>query len=476
MYSRAILLERIQLALLRGIAVAGAVLVSVWIWHQFFSSADFAPWTVYYAPSILLAVLAMVVMWNTPAKYPDSPILGTMGSIGQGIAIVMSFVLALTFFYRADSYSRGTFVVFIPVASVALYVAAVLHLGLLRLVNANTDASRRVVVVGFDAYGRRIAQALLRQPAYFSVIGYLDDSTVLGENGVGHFVNLGTPDDLDSVILANDIDVVMIALSDAEPSFTQELIGVCMARGVDWKAVPPMLDLVLDHVAFEYVDGLPLVGQRRSRLVGYDWYIKRTFDVVITGVLLIVLSPIFLGAYLAVRTTSRGPAIFKQKRIGLWGRPFTLLKFRTMRVDTRSDVHQQATADWILGKRIESATGSEEVHKIRNDQRVTRIGRVLRAVSIDELPQLWNVLRGDMSLVGPRPPIAYEVARYSERHKRRLEVPPGVTGLWQVSGRNSLTFDEMVDLDIDYIERWTLGLDFEILLKTIPAVVSDRGH
>ncbi|MCL1594647.1 MAG: sugar transferase [Actinomycetia bacterium] len=476
MYSREILLERVQLAFLRSVGVALAVYASVWVWHHVLSGQDVVPWTIYAGPSILLALITATVMWSVPARDPDSGVRGTLVGIFKGLAVATIIVLVIGFFYRADSYSRGTFLVLIPLAAVVLYVMSLIHVGLLRLFNANADASRRVIVVGNDEHAHRIANALKRQPAYYSVVGYLPQKA----DGLGSEIegldNLGEAADLDAILSEQTVDVVMIAISDAEPEFTQSLMGACMAHGVDWKVVPPMLDLVLDHVEFEYVDGLPLVGQRGSRLVGYNWFLKRTFDFVIASSMLILLSPFLLIAYLSVKLTSRGPAIFEQRRVGLRGRPFTLLKFRTMRVDTSTEIHERATADWILGKEVASSEESSQVHKITNDQRITRVGKVLRATSIDELPQLWNVVRGDMSLVGPRPPIAYEVARYSEWHKRRLDIPPGVTGLWQVSGRNKLTFDEMVDLDIDYMERWTFGLDIEILIKTIPAVVSDRGY
>lgn len=476
MYSRAVLLERVQLALLRGLAAAGALFLSVWIWHRVFSSLPTIPWTIYVWPAALLAVAVMVAMWNTPAKDPDEPIVGTLIAIGKGILTATVVLLAFSFFYRDESYSRGALVVLLPVATVALSFAAVTHVVLMRLLSMNTVASRRVMIVGFGEHGRRIARAIRKQPGYYSVVGYLEGTehdSLLGDEGLR---NLGCSKEIDFVIQEHDIEIVLIALTDSDEEFTQELIGVCMSHGVEWKVVPPMFGLILDHVEFEYVDRLPLVGQRSSRLVGYNWHIKRAFDAVVSAVLLVLLSPILLGAYVAVRVTSPGPGIFRQRRVGLRGRPFTFYKFRTMQVDSPTDVHQNSTARWILGKEVDAQSSDALLHKIENDTRITKVGRFLRASSIDELPQLWNVLRGDMSLVGPRPPIAYEVARYSEWHKRRLEVPPGVTGLWQVSGRNRLTFDEMVDLDIDYIERWTFGLDMQILLKTIPAVVSDRGH
>ena len=473
MYSRSILLERAQLGLLRGAAIALALFASVWVWHSVIADQDVVPWTVYLWPSVVLALLTIVVMWHTPARAPASHEVATWLSILKSVFLVTLIAMAISFFYRSDSYSRGTISVFVPMATLLLYVAARTHLLLMAALNSNSDATRRVVVVGMGDHGQRLTRALLRQPAYYSVVGFVDDVPASHAD----IPRLGSVSTLGEVLDTHDIDVAMIALTEEDKVVSQEAIGVCMAQGTDWKVMPPMLDLIVDHVEFEYIDGLPLVGRRTSRLVGYNWFIKRSFDAVTSAILVVLLSPVLALAWLSIRLTSQGPGVFRQQRIGLHGEPFTLLKFRTMRIDTSTDEHQAATAQWIMGGTIEEAPdGSDGLYKIVGDHRVTPVGKFLRATSVDELPQLWNVVRGDMSLVGPRPPIAYEVARYTEHHKRRLSVPPGVTGLWQVSGRNRLSFDEMVDLDIAYIEHWTLGLDIEILVRTIPAVVSDQGY
>jgi len=193
---------------------------------------------------------------------------------------------------------------------------------------------------------------------------------------------------------------------------------------------------------------------------------KRTIDVIGAAVGLLVLSPIFVLAALAVRLTSRGPTLFVQSRCGLGGVPFKFYKFRTMVEDAEDRKVDLAHLNEMQGP----------VFKIRRDPRITRVGAVLRKTSLDELPQLWNVLRGDMSLVGPRPPTPDEVVRYSRRQVQRLGVVPGITGLWQVSGRSDIPdFDKWIDLDLDYARRWSLWLDIKILLKTAVVVVLARG-
>jgi lipopolysaccharide/colanic/teichoic acid biosynthesis glycosyltransferase len=231
------------------------------------------------------------------------------------------------------------------------------------------------------------------------------------------------------------------------------------------------------------VDGLlsadPLLVQlrpqtRRSRVYGT---IKRALDVAGSLTLLVALAPLLLLIAVAVKLTSPGPVFFRQVRVGQLMRPFTILKFRTMSVNTDHTIHHEFVSRFIqAGKSAPQRPGAVDVFKITNDPRVTRVGRLLRKTSLDELPQLWNVLRGEMSLVGPRPPIPYEVEQYKTWHCRRvLEAKPGITGLWQVTGRSRTTFDEMVRLDIRYAKTCSLSNDLKILLATPAAVIAGKG-
>lgn len=213
--------------------------------------------------------------------------------------------------------------------------------------------------------------------------------------------------------------------------------------------------------------------RRRSHL-----YVKRTVDVTGSTALLLLCSPILLAIAAAVKLSSKGPVFFRQTRVGQYGRPFTFLKFRSMYVNNDSSEHKEFVRRLIHEPAGGHATGKngEHVYKMTNDRRVTPIGKWIRRTSLDELPQLFNVLRGDMSLVGPRPPIPYEVALYQTWHRRRvLDVRPGITGPWQVSGRSRLKFDEMVRLDLRYVNTWTPWLDVKILLKTPAAVIRGSG-
>jgi lipopolysaccharide/colanic/teichoic acid biosynthesis glycosyltransferase len=219
----------------------------------------------------------------------------------------------------------------------------------------------------------------------------------------------------------------------------------------------------------------PLISRLRpqNRTAPYDRF-KRAMDLAASLALLTLLSPLFVLVAAVVKLTSRGPVFFRQERIGQHARPFGMLKFRTMRANNDPAVHQQYVTEFISGAGTQAAKPG--VFKIANDTRITPVGRLLRRTSIDELPQLWNVVRGEMSLVGPRPPLPYEVAQYKAWHRRRvLEAKPGMTGLWQVAGRSRTTFDEMVRLDLRYARSCSFWTDLKILLATPGAVIGGKG-
>jgi exopolysaccharide biosynthesis polyprenyl glycosylphosphotransferase len=263
----------------------------------------------------------------------------------------------------------------------------------------------------------------------------------------------------------DQIDEVLIA----DPDFPQEqavdLVDRCHRHGVRVRVAPSTMEILMDRVEFIPGQTVPLFELKPPVFEGIDFVLKRGFDIVVAALLVLFLSPVLLAAALAVRLGSRGPTIYRSMRPGIGGVPFACFKFRTMYADADS---RQA----VLEDANEKAGA---IFKMRNDPRVTPIGRFLRRWSIDELPQLFNVLRGEMSLVGPRPLPERDYERLEDWHRKRYLVLPGMTGLWQVSGRSELDFDELVRLDFLYLERWSVFLDLSILLKTIPAVVRARG-
>lgn len=228
---------------------------------------------------------------------------------------------------------------------------------------------------------------------------------------------------------------------------------------------PALTDVAGPRIHSTPVAGLPLIHVDYPEFTGVRFALKRTTDVLLSGTALIVLSPLFLTIGAIVRSTSPGPAFFRQERIGLHGRPFRMVKFRTMVQDAEDQ----------LPTLLDASEGNGVLFKMKSDPRITPVGRTLRRWSLDELPQLWNVLKGDMSLVGPRPPLAHEVAAYEKWVHRRLLVTPGITGLWQVSGRSDLSWDDSVRLDLYYVENWSLTTDLSILWRTVRAVTGKNG-
>ena len=261
------------------------------------------------------------------------------------------------------------------------------------------------------------------------------------------------------------VDEVLIA----DPEFPQEqaveLVDRCHQQGVRVRVAPSTMEILMDRVEFVPGQALPLFELKPPVFEGLDFALKRSFDLVGAVLLLLVLAPFMLAVALAIRLTSRGPVFYRSVRPGIGGKPFACLKFRTM-------VHGAEH----LQDELEPHNELEGVlFKIKRDPRITRVGRFLRRWSLDELPQLFNVLRGEMSLVGPRPLPQRDYDRLEDWHRKRYLVMPGMTGLWQVSGRSELDFDELVRLDFLYLERWSVYLDMTILLKTIPAVIRRRG-
>ncbi|MCL6454204.1 MAG: sugar transferase [Alicyclobacillus sp.] len=319
---------------------------------------------------------------------------------------------------------------------------------------------RRHLIVGFDGPGRRYYESILKNPGLgLQALGYVDDrawNTVLPR--------LGALADLPHILQSHYVDAVVVALPISHPQ-THEVLRICEIQGVP-------VELALDALTSRMVNSRLVTATGVPRLVltqiphsddALVW--KRITDVVVSAVALIVLSPVLACIALAIKLDDGGPVFFSQYRSGQHGKPFRMYKFRSMRVD----------AEEIRAQLMHLNEMSGPVFKITHDPRVTRVGRILRKTSLDELPQLFNVLLGDMSLVGPRPPLPSEVNQYDPEHRRRLSVKPGITCLWQIGGRNEIDFGQWMQLDLQYIDNWTYWTDWRILFKTIPAVVKRRG-
>ena len=346
---------------------------------------------------------------------------------------------------------------------------AVLYISALRFVFDRATGSilraagyrRRALLVGTGEHIEAVAHALGENQGPINVVGFIS-LTPRPDNGLR---SLGSLENIGGVVDANRVDEVIIA----DPAFPQqeavELVDACHQRGVRVHVAPSTMEILIHRAEFVPGQSVPLFELKPPVFEGVDYAMKRTFDLVGASLILLALSPVLAAIALAIKLTSRGPIVYRSVRPGIGGAPFACLKFRTMHRDA-----DQRQADL---ESLNEASGA--IFKIRDDPRLTSIGRVLRRFSLDELPQLVNVLKGDMSLVGPRPLPMRDFDRLESWHKKRYLVLPGITGLWQVSGRSDLDFDDLVRLDFLYLERWSPFLDLTILMKTIPAVFARRG-
>lgn len=326
--------------------------------------------------------------------------------------------------------------------------------------------TRNVVLAGLDDDSRRLIRTLRESPQCgYRIVAVVDDDTPSGEPALPGLPVVGGVNEAPTAAAIHGADLVIVAPTGTRPGSLRQLTVQLQDSGLDVAVAPSLYETVLRRVAVETAANVPLLHINQVRLTTGKALAKRLLDVTAASALLVALSPVMLAAAAAVRLDSPGPALFRQTRVGRNGRELTLLKFRTMDVD--ADDRLQEVAD------LNEA--GHHFFKIRHDPRVTRVGRVLRRWSVDETPQLLNVLRGELSLVGPRPPLPREVARYHPWHHQRLRVKPGVTGIWQVSGRSHVPFDEAVRMDVFYIENWSLGYDLLLLARTVGAVLGRDG-
>jgi exopolysaccharide biosynthesis polyprenyl glycosylphosphotransferase len=407
-----------------------------------------------------LAILVTLLLFARSGLYSDR-------AVRPGFTRVVASLVQVTFITVAYAVVEGahftSYYIFYGSLLFALAYVSIFRWVFDRVSGAALRAAgyrRRAVIVGSGEQIDAVAHALGGgSDPPLDPVGFVS-LTPRPENGLR---NLGSLDRLEDIF--DEIDEVLIA----DPDFPQEqavdLVDRCHRHGVRVRVAPSTMEILMDRAEFIPGQTVPLFELKPPVFEGIDFVLKRGFDIVVAALLVLFLSPILLAAAIAVRLGSRGPVIYRSVRPGIGGVPFACFKFRTMYED----------ADERQGKLESSNEKAGAIFKMRNDPRVTPIGRFLRRWSIDELPQLFNVLRGEMSLVGPRPLPERDYQQLDDWHRKRYLVLPGMTGLWQVSGRSELEFDELVRLDFLYLERWSVFLDLSILLKTIPAVVRAKG-
>ncbi|MCS7059864.1 MAG: sugar transferase [Anaerolineae bacterium] len=446
--------------------VIGYIMRYEWQW---FREVGFEARLSDYWPIQVAFTLTLLILYQLDGVYANRRApswLDQMYAIINGTAKGIIIVLALIFIFRPLTYSR--------LLILQAGIITIVLLGATRWVRGLIEARlrrqgvgvARVLIVGAGELGRAVMRVIVARPELgYQCVGFVDDDPERGATNIGRFAALGSLSCLPDILERRPVDEVVVTLPwSAQPKIMQ-VVRLCEARGVRVRVAPSLLQLNLNRIDVDDFGGIPLLTAGGRTMGSADLLAKRLFDLFGASLALLLTWPIILLTAILVRLESPGSPIFSQVRVGQDGRRFKIYKLRSMRAD----------ADALKNELLQFNEADGPLFKMRNDPRLTKIGRIIRRLSIDELLQFWNVLRGDMSIVGPRPNLPEEVARYADWQRERLRVKPGITGLSQISGRSELTFDETCLLDIYYIENWSLSLDIKIALKTIPYLLSARG-
>ncbi|MBT1544302.1 sugar transferase [Curtobacterium flaccumfaciens pv. flaccumfaciens] len=378
-------------------------------------------------------------------------------------------LLAIAAFLLHVDLARGYVLIAFPIGILVLLLSRWIWRQWLVAQRQQGAYSATVLLVGSPASVLHIGRELARSPeAGYRVVGAVVSTNLRGQLPGSAIQCHGGFDDVGSALRETGADTVVITSSDDLPPERVRELSWSLEPGRQHLVVAPSLtDIGGPRIHTRPVQGLPLIHVETPTYSGRKLYTKRAFDLVGAALLVVVLSPLLLVLTVLVKTTSPGPVLFRQERVGLNGGTFRMIKFRSMVVDAEERLQELSALD--------RAEGNDVLFKMRNDPRVTRVGAFMRRYSLDEVPQLFNVLAGSMSLVGPRPPLAREVARYDTHVHRRFLVKPGMTGLWQVSGRSDLSWEDSVRLDLYYVENWSIVADLLILWKTFKAIANSRG-
>ncbi len=454
-------------------ALAAAYLVRSEILPRFFPDRltplyPFAWYLVLVGPVVViwtgLLFLAGAYRSRRTSGLKDEALL--VGKIVLGGTVLLTI---LVYGLRLDFISRPFLPLFAVLNTIFLVVERLTVRIVARKVRARGFNYRTVVIIGDTPRARSMARLIHDHPWWgLRLLGVVRERPASSEAGTtaGGLPVLGSLEDFPTILTSLPVDEVILAVDRGDVDQLEDVFLMCEEMGVKTRLILDFFPHVFAKVELEEFDGTPLLTFSTTPAETGALLVKRAVDVGLALVLGVVCLPLAALLALLIKLTSHGPVLFRQVRCGLSGRPFTFYKLRTMTEDAEERLSEVAHLNEHEGP----------VFKSSHDPRVTRFGRLLRRFSLDEIPQLWNVLKGEMSLVGPRPPLPDEVARYEKWQRRRLSMKPGLTGLWQVSGRSDLpSFDQWMELDLAYIDNWSLTLDAKILLRTIPTVLSGKG-
>ena len=431
-------------------------------------------------PALLgLGVIAVVFLWVLVFRACDlyrmrNGGLQELGSIVRGCSYAALLTVAVGFLGHVDM-SRLTVTLGFLLSIPAVVIERTATRRCIRRFYANPKNAIPLVLIGCNRFARYLCDRILDEMTPYEMVGFLEDDCEMRQ--YRGFPVFGSADRIDEIAELYPCLEAAIVLPDAPREQHERIIGLCEQQRVRWWLMPWVSKWPNGGLRVDMFGVVPLISPRGSNIEGLNYALKRAFDVSAGTILLVVAAPFLLAGALATWLFDGAPILFRQTRVGLRGRTFNMLKLRTMRSTADDSSHRDYVRQWIRqgASAAQNGSGGERVFKITNDQRVTPIGRWLRRFSIDELPQLINVIRGEMSLIGPRPALPYELELYQPWHLRRLQAAPGITGLWQVSGRNHLSFDEMVRLDVQYLQSWSFSGDLRILARTVPAMLRGGG-
>jgi exopolysaccharide biosynthesis polyprenyl glycosylphosphotransferase len=462
-----------RLALMAADAALALAVVGIAAMLRFGGAEDWQTALDSSLPDPQLAVAAFVLVWIDLLWYHGLyrsrarwNIQSDVSEILKATVALAAIALSALFLFKLPDVSRLFLLFVFPMLALAALSVRILMRLFLIYLREHGRNTRYMLILGANRKAKVFAD-LVESHAELGllVVGHLQAGEA--DNGVRLRRRvIGTIDDLEAVLHSRIIDEVAICLPFSMEDLVEQAARLCQQEGKVVRIPVAPVERALSLGRFETIDGTGVysLADGPDRTLGL--IAKRVIDLVGAATLLFLLSPALLAVALAIKLDSRGPVFFRQERLGLQGRAFQVIKFRTMCVDAERQLEDLRKLNEING----------HAFKIHNDPRITRVGRFLRRTSLDELPQLWNVLLGQMSLVGPRPPLPSEVAKYDFWHRRRLSMKPGMTGLWQVTRRRSPEFDEWVEQDLRYIDSWSLWLDFKIIARTVPVMLSGQGR
>jgi exopolysaccharide biosynthesis polyprenyl glycosylphosphotransferase len=456
-----------------ALTTAGSFVVAFFIWDKFRRLTDISfpiRITAYDIAVIIGFSLLWVIIFNRLGAYSYQRFTSLWKELTN---VVKTTLIGVCLFFVAHYFLRferipRTYVLaftFVNLFSLALDKTALFYIA--KELRKRGINRKRVLIIGNGDKTREFIEAVKKNIGWgLDVVGIVKAAAESLTYGTAGVKILGTYEDIELLLHDNIIDEIIVCVPIDQFGLIRKVIECCEREGVQIRIYSDFFGRLVKKIRVDQPYGMNIISLMATQDDEFNLYIKRFLDIGISGVMMIVLSPLFLIIALLIKATSKGPLLYQWNVVGLNKKPFKSWKFRTMVLN----------ADQMKTELLDCNEMDGPVFKIKNDPRVTKIGKVLRQFSLDELPQLWSVFKGDMSLVGPRPAGPHELARYDSWHRRKLSVKPGLTCLWQVQGRNRIrNFDEWVRLDLEYIENWSLGLDLKILLKTIPTVLRGTG-